>query len=453
MPRLFGTNGIRGVVNEDMNLELASNIGRALGTYLGRGKAAIGTDTRTSNEMIKSAVTSGLLSIGIDVVDLGIVPTPTLQYFVKHNEIDCGVMITASHNPPQFNGIKCVDRDGTEYSREEEEKIESNYFSGNFNKADWKNIGRYSRDNTSIRKYIDGIMGLIEIDIIKKAKPKVVLDCGNGAGSLVSPYLLEKIGCSVITINSHPQGTFPGHHSEPTPENLIDLIEATKNFKANIGIAHDGDADRTIFIDEKGSYLYGDRILTLVAKELLKANNGGLIITPVASSRALEDVTLQNNGKIEYTKVGSPIVARRMMETNALFGGEENGGLIFPKLQYCRDGAMTAAKVVEILAVNKRPFSELISELPQYALYKTKVHCPQDKKEKALEKLKEDMSEKELNTTDGVKIMFDSAWVLVRPSGTEPLYRIFAESETQDQAENLGEEHKKLIENIIESLD
>jgi phosphomannomutase/phosphoglucomutase len=150
--------------------------------------------------------------------------------------------------------------------------------------------------------------------------------------------------------------------------------------------------------------------------------------------------------------VGSPIVARRMMETNALFGGEENGGLIFPKLQYCRDGAMTAAKVIEILAGHKRPFSELISELPQYALYKTKVHCPEDKKEKALERLKEDMSDKELNTTDGVKIMLDKAWVLVRPSGTEPLYRIFAESKTQEQAENLGEEHKKLIENIIESL-
>lgn len=452
MPRLFGTNGIRGIVNEDMNLELASYIGMALGTYVGKGKVAIGTDTRTSNEMLKSAVISGLLSTGMDVIDLGILPTPTLQYYVRLLEMDSGVIITASHNPPQFNGIKCVDRDGTEYSRENEEKIEAIYFSRAFERADWERIGRYSKDSNAIRYYMDGIIDLMDVDMVKSARPKVVLDCGNGAGSLVSPYLLENLGCEVVTINSHPQGTFPGHDSEPTPENLKDLIEATKNFGADIGIAHDGDADRTIFIDEQGNYLFGDRILALVAKELLQLNKGGLIITTVASSMALEDVTRQNNGTIEYTKVGSPIVARRMKETKALFGGEENGGLIFPEHQYCRDAAMTAAKVVEILARHRRPLSELIAELPRYALCKTKVLCPHDKKDTALRELKEKMKDKQLNTADGVKIILDRAWVLVRPSGTEPIYRIFAESETQEKARALVEEYKKIIENIIESL-
>ncbi|MEE9152332.1 MAG: phosphoglucosamine mutase, partial [Thermoplasmata archaeon] len=322
MPRLFGTNGIRGVVNEDMNVQLASNLGMAIGTYLSGGRVAIGTDTRTSNEMMKSAVISGLLSCGSRIVDLCIVPTPVLQYHVKHSETQHGVVITASHNPPRFNGIKCIDGDGTELSREKEEKLEDIYFSKAFRKVPWDRIGVIKREGNAIEHYIKGVIRHIDVNAVSKAQLKVVLDCGNGAGSLVSPVLLERIGCKVVTLNAHPRGTFPGHESEPTPENLKDLLKATLNFGADIGIAHDGDSDRTIFIDEKGNYLYGDRILALVAREMLRESNGGLIVTTVASSLAMGDVTRDNNGKIIFTKVGSPIVARKMMETKALFGGE-----------------------------------------------------------------------------------------------------------------------------------
>lgn len=452
MPRLFGTNGIRGVVNEDMNVDLASNIGMAIGTYLNGGKVAIGTDTRTSNEMLKSAVISGLLSCGSSIVDLDMVPTPVLQYYVKTSDTQHGVVITASHNPPRFNGIKCIDGDGTELSRENEEKVEKIYFSKAFKKVPWDRIGVVEREGNAIEDYIKGVIKQIDVQAVSKAGLKVVLDCGNGAGSLVSPFLLERIGCKVVTLNAHPRGTFPGHESEPTPENLEDLIKATINFGADVGIAHDGDSDRTIFIDEKGNYLYGDRILALVAREMLLENNGGVIVTTVASSLALGDVSRDNNGKMIYTRVGSPIVARKMMETNAIFGGEENGGLIFPKHQYCRDGGMAAAKVVEIIAKRGKTLSELIAELPKYHLYKTKVQCPHEKKDIALKEFVGRMQGMEIDDTDGVKILMQGAWILVRPSGTEPIYRIFAEADELEKAKELAEGNKKIIEEIIGNI-
>ncbi|UCG68159.1 MAG: phosphoglucosamine mutase [Thermoplasmata archaeon] len=452
MPRLFGTNGVRGVVNEDMNIELASNLGMAIGTYLNGGKVAIGTDTRTSNEMLKSAIISGLLSCGSSIVDLGVVPTPVVQYYVKCSNMQHGVVITASHNPPSFNGIKCIDADGTELSRESEEKLEDIYFKKSFKKVPWDKVGNVEQASNSIEDYIKGIIAHIDVEAIRKANIKVVLDCGNGAGSLVSPYLLERIGCKVVTLNAHPQGTFPGHESEPTPENLKDLISATLNFKADLGIAHDGDSDRTIVIDEKGNYLYGDRILALIAQEMLRENHGGLIVTTVASSLALGDVAKDNNGEVIFTKVGSPIVARKMMETNAIFGGEENGGLIFPKHQYCRDGGMAAAKVVEIIARQGKSLSDLIAELPKYHLYKTKVQCPHEKKEPALREFAKRMEGKGVDDTDGVKILLKDSWVLIRPSGTEPIYRIFAEANAPEKARELAEENKRIIKEIIENI-
>jgi phosphomannomutase/phosphoglucomutase len=248
-------------------------------------------------------------------------------------------------------------------------------------------------------------------------------------------------------------GTFPGHESEPTPQNLKDLIKATVSIGADVGIAHDGDADRTIFIDEKGQYLHGDRILALVAREMLREHGGGTVVTTVASSLALEDVVNEENGIIIYTRVGSPIVARRMMQENALFGGEENGGLIFPTHQYCRDGGMAAAKVVEILASHKRPLSELVAELPRYHLHKTKVSCPHTAKERALTEFKNSMGDRRVDDTDGVKVLLDGAWVLVRPSGTEPIYRIFAEAKSATEAENLAEEYRNMIAGIIQEYD
>jgi len=453
MPRLFGTNGIRGVVNADMNIELASDVGKAVGTFLGgKGKVVVGTDTRTSNEMLKDGVISGLLATGCAVVDVGISPSPAIQYAVKSGYGNFGVIITASHNPPEFNGIKCIDSDGTELGREKEEAIEKIYFEKKFVLKPWNEIKGVMSNGTANQNYIEGIISRCEVEAIKKARLKVLVDCSNGAASFTTPYLLERLGCEVISLNSHPQGTFPGHPSEPTPENLKDTIKIASALCADITVVHDGDADRVIFIDEKGQYIFGDKSLALMAREIVKAKGGGLVVTPVATSLCLEDAVKGYGGKVLYTKVGAPIVARAMIEHHAVFGGEENGGMIFPDFQYCRDGGMAAARMVEILAKTGAKLSELIESLPKYAQVKTKVECPEAKKELALKKLLEHYSNARVDTTDGVKIFFDKAWVLVRPSGTEPIYRVYAEAESLEKAKKLSDENKKLIEEIIRSI-
>jgi phosphomannomutase/phosphoglucomutase len=400
--------------------------------------------------MMKNAVVSGLISTGIDVLDLGVAPTPALQFAVPYFKAELGVIITASHNPPHFNGIKCIDSDGTELPREKEEKIENVFFKKSYKKASWENIGEISNEKIN-GEYINAIQKQVDVKIIKKAGLKVVLDCANGAGCSTAPYLLESLGCKVVTLNAQPMGV-PSHSSEPTPENLKDIVKIVKVLGADVGIAHDGDADRTVFVDEKGNYIPGEKTLAFLAGEIVKENKGGLVVTAVSSSSCVEDTVKKYGGEVEYTKVGSPIIARVMKKKKGIFGGEENGGLIFPEFQYCRDGGMAAAKVLEIMAKNKKTLSELIASVPTYFLYKTKISCPEEKKENVLKRFVEEIKKEkyEMNLIDGVKVYMNKGWMLVRPSGTEPIYRIFAESKNMEEAKNLAEKGKKMIEKIIE---
>jgi len=459
MTKLFGTNGIRGVVNKDMNTDLALNIGKAWGTYLkqtiNKPKVAIGTDARLSNHMLKNAISAGLNSTGCNVVDVGLVPTPTLQYTVKEKDFDSGVIITASHNPPDFNGIKGVASDGTEFSKDIEEEIEKIYFEKTFNLANWKDVGKMSFWDGSINLYINGILNTVDVDIIKNKNFHVLLDCGNGAGSLVTPILLKKLNCKITEIYCEPDGTFPGHNSEPIPENLSEIIDKVPQVKADIGAAQDGDADRAIFIDEKGNYIWGDKSLALGAK-YATLSKGGIAVTPVTTSSCFDDVVKQNNGTVIHTAVGSPIVARVMMEKKSVFGGEENGGLIFPEMQYCRDSAMTIAKILEIMAKENKKLSDLIDEIPKYEVYKTKLPCPHDKKEivmnKIIEETKNDKDLIKVDETDGVKLYVKEGWVLMRPSGTEPIFRVYSESKDKNIAEKLAIRYKNLTEEIIKKV-
>lgn len=457
MTRLFGTNGIRGVVNQEMNSTLALGIGQAWGTYLKktvpRPKCAIGTDARLSNHMLKSAVTAGFLSTGCDVVDVGLVPTPTLQYTVKEKRFDAGVIITASHNPPQFNGIKGTAHDGTELAKDVEEAIETIYFSKQFILCDWKDVGSYVTWDGAIELYIKGILSHVNVALIKKQRFPVVLDCGNGAGCLVAPVLLKKLGCVVTELNCEPDGTFPGRHSEPLPENLTLLMEKVPETHASFGVGLDGDADRAIFIDENGSYIWGDKSLSLVGKYITRKKKGGVTVTPVTTSTCFEDVIHQNNGHVIYTKVGSPIVAGVMKENYAVFGGEENGGLIFPAFQYCRDSAMSLATLLEILATEKRPLSELIAEIPSYEMLKTKIACPNEKKERIMNLLAEEMKNHhdiiDIERTDGLKLFMKDGWVLMRPSGTEPIFRVYVEAKEKHKAEQVATFYKHLVESLM----
>ncbi|MBN1678003.1 MAG: phosphoglucosamine mutase [Candidatus Thermoplasmatota archaeon] len=449
-PRLFGTNGVRGVVNTpQMDCMFALRLGMAIGTFM-KGKVMIATDARTSNEMLKAACASGLMAVGCDVVDCGILPTPALQHAVKTGKTAGGVVITASHNPPDFNGIKAIDADGTEMARENEEKIEGIFHEMAFERPDWRGVGQLVRDTTASDRYIDGIISKVDVPAIHRANLRVAVDCGNGASSVVTPKLLEQLGVRYVTLNADMNGAFPGHESEPVPENAKDLVEMVRAGGFDFGFVHDGDGDRTIFVDEKGRYLYGDRSLAIVANYVCSQERDRLVVTNVASSMCIEDAVKMAGGRILYTRVGSPTIARAMMEHGGIFGGEENGGLIFAEFQYCRDGAMAAAKMLEIVAKEGK-LSALNDRIPAYCQCKKKTECPEERKEAIMERLVREAEGKRVDTTDGLKIFFDDGWVIVRPSGTESVYRMFSESKTAERAEELADEYRKKVARLAKS--
>lgn len=439
--RLFGTFGVRRTANDVLTPEFATRLSACYGSVV-KGKIAVGADTRTTSPMLKDAVIAGLLSAGCDAIDLGTLPTPAVQYAVRQY-YDGGIMITASHNPPKFNGLKFLDEFGIGLSDDIELEIESLYYdSGDPIRAKWDEIGeKYTNDNI-IDEYIQTAMSNVDIDAIKEANLKVVLDCGSGAGSFTAPYLVRELGCEVTTLNCQADGFFPGRDPEPIEENLQELISVVKELNADIGLAHDGDADRTICIDENGAFVLGDKTFTLVEKQMLKENGGGTIVTTVATSQAIYDIAEEYNGEVIATAVGDLLVARKLKDTDGLFGGEENGGLIFPNFVYGRDAALTVAKILEIIAKEKKTLSQLVSELPIYYSAKMKTECSDDLKEEIMSKIAAEIkktTDYELDTTDGVKIFKDGGWVIIRPSGTEPIFRSYSEGNSQEQANEMAQ--------------
>lgn len=449
--KMFGTNGIRGVANEYLSCELALQVGKAIATVLGPGPIALAMDTRVSSPMVRSSVSSGLMAMGVDVHDLGMVPTPALQYYVRtHDDVSGGVMITASHNPPEFNGIKCISADGTECSHEEESAIEDAYGT-ELAGAPWDRVGTVIRVPGADEAYIDAVVAKVDADAIRSAGLTVVLDCANGASVLTSPMLMRALGVRAVTINGNPDGLFPGHYSEPTEDNLGDLKRMVVGIGADMGIAHDGDADRCVFVTGKGEYVPGDRSLALIARSLVVANGGGEVVTTVATSSVVGDVVEAEGGTMAYTAVGSPVVARRMIEDNGIFGGEENGGLIFSDHQFCRDGAMAAARMLEAVAKHG-PLQDQVDTLPKYCTVKDAVACTDEVKPLIIGRMAEMHNDLRLNTVDGLRIDYDDGWVLLRPSGTEPKFRIYSESKDPEVARSRADMFKAEFEEIVKGL-
>ena len=447
MTKMFGTNGVRGVVNEDMNVKLALQMGKAIGTCF-PGIIAIANDTRVSSDMISMAVTAGILSVGSDVRDLGMLPTPAIQYYVKtHGEVCAGVMITASHNPPEFNGIKVIAGDGTEASSEQEGAVEEKY-DQEIPGVAWNKVGSYRRIDGAGEDYVDSIVSKVDVALIKKMDFTVVLDCANGAACYTSPLLLKKLGVRAIALNASARGEFPGHPSEPTEDNLADLKKLVKDTRANLGIAHDGDADRCVFVDNRGGYVPGDISLAIMARNFCEENVGGIVVTPVATSSLIDEVVAGAGGTVVRTAVGSPKVARRMMKENAVFGGEENGGLIFPKQQYCRDGGMAIAYMLENIA-KRGNLRKQIEALPQHFTVKRKIVCKQEYYDALKQHILAKTKDLKRDETDGIKLFFGYGWVLLRPSGTEPLYRVYADSSSEQKAIEIADKYEKMVRDFI----
>ncbi len=447
MAQFFGTNGIRGVFPEEFSLEFVNDMIMAIGTHFGGGPILVGFDGRESSPIISKVITSALNSIGIDCNVVGIVPTPCLEFAVKTLGYAGGIMITASHNPPQYNGIKPIAKDGVEISREDELLIEDIYLKQNWikNPDCWGNTRKEER---AIQTYLKAIVSHIDSKLIESKHFKVVLDLGNGAQAVSTPDFCDIVKCKKFLINEKIDGKFPGRGSEPTPQNLLDLSRTVIENNADVGIAFDGDGDRSIFCDNKGIILTGDKSALVLAQHILKKNPNSLVVTCLNSGSSIESLAEKFDSKVIRTKVGSVEVSRKMVPTNALIGFEENGGFMYGKYNQVRDGCMTLALMLELLATSERTLSEEISSLPPSFTTKDKIKCPAEKIPKLLFLLKEEFPN--ADTTDGVKIIIDSKnWVMIRPSGTEPIIRVYAESENQEKLETLMSKYLNKVNTII----
>lgn len=450
--KLFGTNGVRGTINDSLTVDLVLNLGKAVGTVLGPGSIVVGRDSRRGGEMFTRSVIAGILSTGCSIIEIGLAPTPTLQYNVTRLGCIGGVVVTASHNPAQFNGIKVMGRNGIEVTRACESEIEKILYSKQFRFASWDTIGSVNRDSNALRRHIDGIKTHVDMKQTQERRLIVVVDSGNSVGALVTPTLMRELGCKVISMNSQLDGNFPGRPPEPIPDNVHELCKTVPAVGADLGIAHDGDADRATFVDEKGNVISGDQSFALIAQRVLRKKPGSVLVTPISSGNLIEDVVNQAGATIDWTTVGSVVVSHRLEEIRGDLGGEENGGVFYPPHQSVRDGPMTSAQIVEILAAEGKTLSQIISELPIYHTVKTKIPVPSEKKDRIHDALLSLTKDERRITIDGVKLQYDEGWILLRPSGTEPLYRCFTESSSKEQASKLSQFGEELIQKAISQI-
>ncbi len=462
MGALFGTSGMRGIVNLEITPPLVLKTGMALAASLDHcGSVAVGTDHRTSAEAIKRAMVAGILAGGCNVMDVGLAPTPTIVYAGSKLGCDASVSITASHNPPEYNGIKLWNSDGSGFSREQEADVEELILGAQVPGVEWNNVGRVFQRPHASRTHIDAIItALGHVDGFS-----VVYDGGCGAGSKVTPYLLRELGCKVFTLNANPDGRFdPRDHlrGEPLPAagdwnriadlaNLVDTVFATE---ADLGLANDGDADRVLVVDETGTVVPPDVLIAFFAEQALKEKKGGTIVTTVESSMLIEEVAKKNKGKVVRTPVGDVFVSRAVKEHGALLGAEPAGTFIFPDLHLCPDGPFSAACAVRVLAEHGRPLSEILAVYERYPMGRLRLECPNERKATAMDAIAVELEDalsgiKGIDTADGIRAELKDGWILVRPSGTEPILRITTEARDQQALDTTLEAAQEAVGDII----
>lgn len=439
MAEYFGTNGVREKFGK-LNPELALEIARAAGEYFKKGKIIVARDGRLTGETLRNAVVSGLMSVGCEVVDIGIVPSPVAEFLIKKEKADAALIITASHNPPEWNGIKIVDGRCVSVSKERGEEIEE--LMGETRNAEWDKTGGFCKCGDFIRDYLEAVKKNVDVEKIKKRKLKLVLDCGNGTASVIAPVLFRELGCDISMLNEKIDGKFPGRPSEPSKENIKELIRKVPEEKADMGVAWDGDCDRVVLVDENGEFVIGDKVFAICEMLKLREKRGD-VVTTVATSRAIEDIAKENGVKVRYTRIGAPYLSSEMAKGNAVIGGEEVGGIILPEISLAKDGFSNIAKITEALCSKK--LSGLVAKIPYYVNVKEKIPADKTKKKRIVEKIRNYAKENSLDFTDidGVRINLKDGWVIVRGSGTENYVRIFAEAKTEQRAAEILEKYKE----------
>jgi phosphoglucosamine mutase len=462
---MFGTSGIRRVFQNYSESDvmftpqMALDVGLALGTYLkGKGTVVIGKDIRTSALPIEYALISGLVSTGCNVKTLGIVTTPTLAMSQKFLNADCGVMITASHNTPEYIGLKIWNPSGMGYIPEQEEEIERIYNDKKFIDINWDEVGKVTHVEDINDIHIEDITSRIKFD---GSSLNVILDPGNGAGCDIAPKLLSTYNVKIMTINAQMDGKFPGRNSEPSKENLIQLSKFLKTSDTNdIGIALDGDADRVIFLDEDGEIVDPIRLLTLMAVDYLKRYKSKIpteklkVSTAINSSSLMEDVLTPLGCEVVRTEVGDIKVAIAIKEQGGFLGGETSGTYIWPSSHLGPDSIVTIAKVLRMIVESGKPLRDLLEEIPEYPFYETKFRLKEDIPftEDINKKIIEEMTETlkslgkkitNINQMDGVRLDFNDGWILIRRSGTSPYLRLTGESSVDLESSRVLNDHAK----------
>ena len=452
---MISVAGIRGIVGDNVTPELFAKFAAAYGSFIGGvgKKLIIGRDTRVSGEMLKSAVIAGLVSVGCEVVDIGISPTPTVGIMVKKLKADGGIVLSASHNPAEWNALKLVWNDGIFMDAETAQKFLARFQENKINYVPYTKLGKVTQFNQAIDLHLKSVLSVVNPAIIKKKRFKVVLDTCNGAGSVIIPRLLTQLGGKVIHLNSALDGKF-AHNPEPLPENLNQLSRKVKSEKADFGIATDPDVDRVAFVSEKGIPIGEENTLALCVDFLLKKRSEvrgqrsekPIIVVNLSTSRMHDDLAEKYGAKVIRTRIGEANVARKMLaEKKCLIGGEGNGGVIYPPVHYGRDAATGISLVLEYLAKSGKTLSELVQGIPQYQIVKEKFTYPREKIPVLLEKIKQQFVSEQQDVTDGIKIIYPDSWVHIRSSGTEPVVRIIAEAKTISAAKQLC----KNIQNLV----
>ena len=448
-PKLFGSSGIRGLANKDITPTLAQRVGTAIATLHEGGTTVIGRDARLTGPMLEAALTSGVNAAGGDVLQVGLVPTPVVAWMIKESGSESGVSITASHNPPPYNGLKVFNERGMSLTIEEQLILEDVLENERYTWADWNQVGT-SEEVDAIDPYVDMLADTIEIT----GEHKVGLDCFCAATSTLAPIAFKEFPLNTSIINAVPDGLFPAGNPEPTRESLMRLGEYMKATGCSIGFGFDGDGDRMMPVGRDGVMVSPDRALAAYAGYAVMRNNGGTVVTHVGASMNVDDMVTKVGGKVVRTPVGDAFITEAMAKHDAVFGGEPVGAWVFPEHHMCPAGVMGALKVIEALDYLDQTLEEFVQAAPMYPLDRAKLECPNKKKTSVMENISKGYADvfkevESVSTVDGVRLEMNSGWVLIRPSGTEPLIRITVEGRTMGDVEDIMSSAKRLVKKVI----
>ncbi len=451
--KLFGSSGVRVKANGELTPDLFSRIGSATAFQFKIQRALVARDTRVTGLTYENALVSSLLASGANVTSLGVTATPVLAYLTRMYGADAGFMITASHNPAEYNGLKIFNHMGMAYDSQSQEKIAEATGRKHLGLSEWHRVGRCSSSRDADTLYIQ----MVKKELKLRKQWHVAVDSGGGATYHVARALLEMLGCRVMAINAQPDGLFKGRDPEPNRDSMKLLAKIVKD-SGIIGIAYDGDGDRVAFIDETGSFADFDRVLAAYAKYMISRRPGSVVVTNVEASMCIDRITEEYEGKLLRTKVGDIYIAECMKRYEAVFGGEPCGAWIHPQLNYCPDGILSSVLLLKALEDENKSLSELIEEIPQYPTLRQNILCKENLKGKALPKLEAELRSafpafKELSKIDGVRLTIEDGWILIRASGTEPLIRLTVEGKTLEAATRIKDTTEKLVRDTLEDME